>query len=681
MVMKKFVTIPKKNAKRYEPNDKELALTPDRLPARLNVVPLNDTHRLILIFPVPSAKKFFKVGPLYYIAALLQNHSQGSLYTLLRQKGWITELGTGAENLNDIEGQFNITMELTTKGIKHIPQIESALYGYIDLLKEKGVEAWRYEEQKKLDELSFRYAVKESPFEYVSSLSSRILDYPPSELIRGGRILQQYDAALIHHYLNYLRADNALTVVLDKNLETNATEGNYQVPYALHRGVEKFPDPKIFADKLKLPESNPFVPKDPILLRSREKQVTPVILKKDKGLTLWHKLDNSFGTPRAIFTLRYRSPVAKDNAIHSVALKLFLRIIQERLAAASDAAFRAGIGYSLEPEAKGFTLQAYGYSETLPLFLDKLFTALSDHHFNTQRFEMQKAQLDRTLANKRRDYAYAQVLGALFRSIAKPSWSPKEQRDALHTLKQEDLRNWVDELFAKGEVTVLSLGNFDYKASLQLADRLKTSLFDKTMLQPVKGPDLSLPDPDENRKVEYPVIHPDSVLIEADTDLRTDIESSAYWQLLAQLIGQPFSAELRTRQQLGYVVISQFIDFYRHPMLLLVAQSSRVGADELLVRFGKFRETFFEKLKEIDPKSFEANKAGLIGTLLRKDETLLQRNERYWNDIVDDRLDFNFRQKVAARVKKIDKKSILEFYKKVMLEHPQRAYGFSQGTK
>jgi len=312
--------------------------------------------------------------------------------------------------------------------------------------------------------------------------------------------------------------------------------------------------------------------------------------------------------------------------------------------------------------------------------LDKLFTALSDHFFNAQRFTIQKDQLDRILANMRREYAYAQVLGALFRSVAKPSWSPEEQRDALHPLKRDDLTAWVGRFFAAGEVTMLSLGNFDYKASLQLASRLKTTLLDKTVLQPVKGPDLSLPEPDQTRKVKYQVAHPDSVLIEADADHKTDAESSARWQLLAQLIGQPFTAELRTRQQLGYVVLSQFVDFYRYPMLLLIVQSSRVGVDELLIRFKKFHEIFFERMQKIDAKSFEANKVSLINTLLRKDETLLQRNERYWSDIVNDRLDFNFRQKVAAKVKKLDKKSMLDFYKKRMLDHPARVYGSSQGT-
>jgi len=686
MVETKFSAILDTNASRYKPTPETFTLRPEELPARLDVVPLEDTRKLIIIFPVPSAKKAFRVSPLHYIASLLQNRSEGSLYTMLQKKGWITVMNAGGDSLNDQEGQFMVSMELTQEGIRHLPEIEAALYAYIDLIDKEGVTRWRYEEQQRLDELGFRFAAKESPFEYVSFLSMRLLDYPPAELLRGGRILQQFDAAVIRRYLEKLRPDNALTVVVNKEAKTDKIEADYQVPYALRKGVEKIGDTKVFADQLHLPEPNPFIPKNLDFLSEKELSNTPLLLERKKGFSHWHMHDISFGAPRTAVTIRLRSPYAADSAEHSASLKLYLRLVNERIAPLSDAASRAGIHYSLNSEAKGITLQVYGYSDTLPLFLDKLFEALNDHQIDPKRFAVQKAQLDRNLANQRQSYAYSQVLDALFRSLITPSWTPEEQRKALEAVDPDKLKTYLDNFYKEIDLTMFDIGNSDKKSSLQFARKLRKKLLAQSNPTKLPDPEVTIPKVGKTEKVGYPVEHPDSVLIEADLGEPTDRESadaaaSAKWQLLAQLIDQPFKTELRTKQQLGYVVLSQFLDLLRHPTLLLVVQSSRVSAPELEKRFGIFRDDFLAMLEQISKKDFDANKAGLISTLLRKDETLLQRSERYWNDIINNRLGFNFNKKVAESVEKLDNKKMVDFYKKVILEKPRRVLGFSNGTK
>jgi secreted Zn-dependent insulinase-like peptidase len=680
LVERSFEAIRDTNASRFEPSPDAYILRPQDLPARLDIVPLADTRKLIILFPVPSPKALFDVSPLHYIASLLENRSQGSLYALLQKKGWITSMDADGDTLNDKEGQFSVSMELTPQGIEHLPEVEAALYAYIDLIKREGVERWRYEEQQKLDELAFRFASKEPPFEYVSILSRRLLDYPPAELLRGGRILQRFDASVIHRYLDLLRPDNALTIVVDKQAKTDKVESNYQVAYALHKGAEKLADRQAFAQLLRLPGPNPFIPKKVDFVTEKELSAIPLLLERKKGFYLWHKHDISFGAPRTIVTIRLRSPIAADTAAHNASLKLYMRLVNERLAPLADAASRAGIHYSLSNESKGILLQVYGYSDTLPLFLDKLFEAMRDTTIDPQRFTIQKAQLDRDLANQKQRFAYEQVLDALVRSLVSPSWSPEAQRSALKTIDADALKAYLGDFYKKIDVTMLDIGNTDKMRSLQLAAKLKETLLAKSERVDLPDPVITIPKAGEPGYVEYPVEHPDSVLIEADLDEPANAMRSAKWQLLAQLIAQPFTADLRTRQQLGYVVASQFLDLHRYPMLLLVVQSSRVGAPELEKRFDAFRHSFLETLQKIDEKNLEAHKAGLIATLLRKDETLLQRSVRFWSAIVNKRLSFNFQQKVAEALRRVDKKTLTAFYEEVMLQHPRRAFGLSNGA-
>ena len=681
MVETKFSAVPDNNASRYTPTPDNYALRSDELPARLDVVPINETRKLILVFPVPSAKKEFRVSPLYYLASLIRNRSEGSLYTMLQKKGWITEMSAGGDNLNDQEGQFNITMELTQEGSGQLPEIEAATYAYLNLIGKEGITRWRYEEQQKLDELGFRFAAKEPPFQYVSFLSGRLLDFPPKELLRGGRILQHFDEAVIRRYLKYLRPDNALTVVVDKKSRTDKVEVNYQVPYRVQKKAEQIADPEPFAGKLQLPGPNPFIPKNLDFVSEKELSTIPILLERKSGFALWHKHDISFGAPRTTVTIRLRSPAAAESAEHSVSLKLYLRLVNERLAALSDAASRAGIHYSIDTEAEGITLQLYGYSDTLPLFLDKLLEAMGERQIDPERFGVQKAQLDRDLANQRQSYAFNQVIGALFRSLITPSWSPEEERGALGAVDPKTMQSYLQKFYDKIDLTILDIGNTDKKRSLQLAKAVREKLLGKSRLESLPDPRVDIPKIGQIKRVDYPVKHPDSVLIEVDTEEPVKAAISARWQLLAQLINQPFSTELRTKQQLGYVVLSQFLEEQRYPVLLLIVQSSRVGVPELEKRFAAFRKSFLPMLQQIGEKDFEANKAGLIATLLHRDETLLQRSERYWGAIVNDRLDFDFRKRVAAAVKNIGKEEMLSFYREKILQKPRRVLGFSNGTK
>ena len=407
----------------------------------------------------------------------------------------------------------------------------------------------------------------------------------------------------------------------------------------------------------------------------------PLLLEQKNGFSLWHKHDVSFGAPRTTLTIRLRSPVATDSAEHSASLKLYLRLVNERLSALSDAASRAGIHYSLGIEAEGITLKVYGYSDTLPLFLDSLLEIMNDHQSDPKRFAVQKAQLDRNLANQQRSHAYSQVLNALFRSLVTPSWAPEKQREALKEVDPEKMKIYLDNFYKEIDVTMLDTGNTDKKTSLQFARNVQKKLLAQSRLTKLSDLKIDIPKVGKIKKVDYPVKHPDSVLIEADIGESTDAAASAKWQLLAQLISQPFAAELRTKQQLGYVVLSHFIDLRRYPMLLLVVQSSRIGATELENRFGTFQASFLPLLKQISEKDFESNKAGLIAKLLRRDETLLQRSDRYWNAIVNDRLNFNFQKKVAAEVKQLGREKMVDFYSEAILRAPRRVYGYSKGTQ
>ena len=136
--------------------------------------------------------------------------------------------------------------------------------------------------------------------------------------------------------------------------------------------------------------------------------------------------------------------------------------------------------------------------------------------------------------------------------------------------------------------------------------------------------------------------------------------------LLIQLVSAPFYLELRTRQQLGYVVFANDASMLEVPGLSFVVQSPGTPAPELeaIIRF--FLESFAKNLKTMTKDTFEMHKAGVLARILEVEKTLSERTERYWEEIDRRQYTFDSRMRLADAVRKVEQKSFLGFVSKVL---------------
>ncbi len=685
LVEQRFAAVPDRDARRYRPGPDEWILPPDRLPLQEQITPLKEMHQLSLVFPVPSARSHYREQPLYYLSNLVGDEGVGSLHALLHDKGWLNSLSAGGSDLDAIQGQFEITMGLTREGMRHIGEIEKAVFDYLQLLRERGIADWRYDEQQRITELDFRYAEKAPPASYAQALAGKLLHYPARDVIRGGEVLEHYDAGLIRRYLERLTPDNAFVVLVDPALETDRVERYYQVPYALRRPPDHLPELKQARGPrtagLALPPPNPFVPEHPALKPLSKATPAPRPLLREPGLELWHQQDESFGVPRATIAIALNSPRAADSARDAVATTLYARLVEDQLNALTYPAELAGLSFAVSPTREGLEIQVFGYDEKLPLLLGKLLDAMREPALAPDRFAVQKERLRRELANRKLDHAYLQVFRALLRDVVTPSWSPRQRLAALASLTREQLVGHVASLFSTAEVKILVHGNLSADEARALTRQLRQRLLAHSHLAPQPEPRLRLPAAGESRVIRYPVDHPDSVFASLDLGAAASPAAHARWRLLAQLFKQPFFKRLRTEQQLGYVVIADAVDVRRHPGLLMLVQSSKVGVDELKKRVAAFSEGFADYLERLDDKDFAANKAGLIATLKRKDESLRQRSQRYFSDLTNRRYGFDFKRRIADEVEKLDRAGIIAFYRQHLLQAPRHVEALSPGTR
>ena len=154
----------------------------------------------------------------------------------------------------------------------------------------------------------------------------------------------------------------------------------------------------------------------------------------------------------------------------------------------------------------------------------------------------------------------------------------------------------------------------------------------------------------------------------------------ALTSLTGQILGSPFFTELRTKQQLGYVVNAGSRRFKKTPGLVFLVQSPVSGADDVEKSIKEFLKSFKDTWPKYSDAEFERQKKGLITLLTEREKNLKERSQRFWADIEDEHYSLDSQALIAKEAEKISKEEVLSLLKKVISDvSDQRIKIFSQG--
>jgi secreted Zn-dependent insulinase-like peptidase len=649
--------------------------TPARLPARLNVLPVKDSRRLMLSFPIPPLKAHYRAKPADQIANLIGHEGAGSLLSALKREGWAEALGAGVGIDNRDHATFSVHVDLTVEGEQHVEDVVALIFGYLKLLRREGIERWLFEESAQLYAVRFRFAERQAPIDYVSRLAADLHDYPPEDVLRAPYRLDVYDAGLLASYLDALTPSNALLTVVGPAQAPEATEQWYGTPYSLAsvgdpllehwREVE--PDPR-----LALPEPNPFVPERVAVKRLIKAAPVPVLIVRRGGLELWHRQDPDYPQPRASFYFSVRSPLANDDPVHSVLTELYVRMVRDQLNEFSYPATLAGLEYELYPHVRGFTVKISGFDDKQSILLGRILDALRNPVLEEVRFELLKQELLRELDNTRKDKPYAQSMQEVSHLLIRPYWTIDQRIAALQPLALDDLRQFVPRLLGELYVVALSHGNVRPREARALGTMVRRRLVNPAEVVDVaparvvklRGGD----DYQRNLEIEHPDASVAIYYQGADRDPRT----RALFELIGQIVSAPFFHDLRTTRQLGYVVFAGSSPLLDVPGVLYVVQSPVAGVPVLEDAVDTFVGTFRGDLEALEEGAFDTHREGLITRIMKAEERLTERTNRYWTELDLGYLGFDSRERLVSALGELTRADLQGFFDQALLGDARR---------
>ncbi|PID44526.1 MAG: peptidase M16 [Proteobacteria bacterium] len=641
------------------------------LPQLLQITPNMDKMSMQLSFSLPSQMEYFRNKPDYYISNLIGHEGAGSLLSVLKEKGYANSLSSGTSMDTGNEALFSINYQLTPKGLKHWRHCIELTMTWIDLIRTAGKKKFYFEEQKQMLDLAFKFQERSTPFHFASRIANEMHQKPISEVIRGSYLMEQYSPDLYDDVLAHLTPENAFVTLSAKGLKTESKTERYDTEYSL----SSLP-PEIFTPKkesyalFKLPEENAFIPWD-ISMTDNKSMSVPKLLEKQKGFESWFSSDTDFNTPKSIYYVNLRSPIANNTPLNSVKTSLLVELLKDELTEFSYPAYLAGLNFQVYGHVRGITIRIEGYPQKQFVLLNKILGTLTNLTVRQERLTIYAEKLKRSLENSDKGKPYEQTITEARLLLTSPLWSDRQKLDVIDKVNKRNLQQFASELFDETEIVTLNHGNTGRANALNLNQLVKAYIYNQARHVIVPSGKVSQLGDNERAIKHMEIDHPDTSYVLLVQGRDTSWDEKAKFAIASQIAATRYYREMRTEKQLGYVVFAMPFSMFEVPGTGFVVQSPKASPQLIHQETRNFLARFISLVAAMDESKFEQNKQAIISNLLQKDTRLTQRSNRYWTEIDRSIKDFNSRELLAEAIQRTSKESFMQFIEEV-LEHPGR---------
>ncbi|MEQ9464338.1 MAG: insulinase family protein [Haliea sp.] len=622
---------------------------PDALPMLVKVQPQATLRQLEVSFPVPDYRSAYRSNPLGYLGNLVGHEGSGSLLARLKEEGLAESLGAGSGLGWRGGALFSVSVGLTEEGLAQRERVLQLLFAYLEMLRQEGPQQWLYDEQSRLAELQFRFREKSEPINYASALASGMHYYAPEDILRGGSLMSDYDPVMLAELLSRVVPDNALVTLSHQSLEVDRESPFYMVPYSAEpvppERLQRWTAP-VQGVGLALPPPNEFIAEDTSLVSSSPVASAPVKVLAETRQAVWFGQDTEFTIPRGALYINFRSPEVGESATQAAAAVLYTALLKDAVTEFAYPAQLAGLNFDVYKHAQGISLRVSGYNDKQLLLLDRLLDVVQASSFGEQRFDNIRADMIRNLENSVAKRPSSQVIDDLREALLHGEWGEESLVRALQGITLAELNGWVEAFWAQATAETMLYGNYEAAIVPQLAARVGELLGEG---EPPSLPPLRVTRIAPGESLFYPVAvdHDDAVVGWYLQGRDRSWRDRAATALTAHIIKTGFFQELRTEQQLGYVVSAFPWPQLDIPGLMLLIQSPSASAPEVT----RAIDTYMDGVTgALDEEQFLRYRKSLVAEIQRPDKNLWERAEFYWQSIAKKEFAFDGRQQMADAV-------------------------------
>lgn len=652
--------------------------------------PIADLRSLDVYWLVPVPDDLYLSKPDAYICHILGHEGKGSLLSLLKARGWVDSLCAYAVNeVNEI-GFLRVVVNLTESGADAVDEIVETVFGCIELIRKEGVAQWIHDEIEKQWNLGFRFAERGNPFGFVQTTAAYMQRYPPQHYLTGPALSPNFDPDAVRKLLGLLTPErvNVLQVGQFEEGKLPSREKWYGTrfgeesiaPETLARWSKATPDPA-----LAIPPENIFMPTDfamladPLPADERDWE-GPSLIESNAHYTLHHKLDRSFNRPRVSVYMELCTTASYRSPRHAMLAKLFAKLVIDELTEYAYDIELAGVYYDIVNTHTGLRLVAGGYSDKIGLVVRTILQRIAGFRADKERFATVLDAVVRENRNFAKEQPYSHCVYAMTYLLEQPRWHLDDYLSELTTgeLTPAAVDEFVPELLSRLHIVALVAGNASAEWSRELmkdtVSTLKFAPHPRNQL-PVRRISRLPAGVDVLHRMQHrnPTDNNSAVRLLFELGQRggqkDGYKRDVAVELLAEILNPPVFHELRTVQQLGYMVFEGLTRHDETQGIYIIVQSAVCGPDGLLRRIRKcLGEIRKGLLEEMTDEAFQAYVTSLRVAKLEKETKMFDQMNRYWVEIYLGGRVFDRRRREAEALLHVTKQDVLKIFDECIAE-------------
>lgn len=642
--------------------------------------PLDGKNELTIYTVLSPVKDLFKINPIGYIHEMLAKVEKGGLIAKLKDMALASDISPNFYQHNRYT-HVMIDIKLTKLGFKQYKDVISIAHDFISKMK---AERYEYERLGKLGSVDFAYKPISQPADMATELAGSLLDYPVENVLNYEYLYEEFDEKAIDDSITAL-SDASKWIILVADTDKDATYTNKEKFYGIEYGVYDSWEPECAEVESKRPYLDESIQKcdteDQFVNEFEVIKSEPRYLKRSvhSNGEVNFVFDSEFDLPKVYLRVIFTSDAVKENPlIYELYFSTLIDMFQTKY---GRKVHNAHAELSSKRDVDGISLKFTGFSDSI-LEIAKLFftsipewSCLSDDRVErltvpVNRFEVVRQDAQDHYATVMVNSPYQRVSECYLNKLASLKTTEEFLEQVKHIKKDditfkreffckviavgnsefdkiEDLYNTINETYLKGSTAT--------PASIKVGEPGRANFVTTDKVNNAIGVFYTICEGRENAQYEDCEETKDNGLTSDDSyDVKT-----AIGQLIYQIGNEKFFDELRTNENLGYVVSNTTMQFLTTRILRFIVQSDR-SVEFLEERILKFVGDLKEWIKNMDDEEFEGFKKSLIGSYEMPVVNLEDFNDFIFNQYTSGKIDLDYNRRMINVVKSLTREKLLD---------------------
>jgi len=635
----------------------------EHLQKLIYIKPHKHMQKLIISFAMPNIDTFYKHKTVSFMAHILGYEGNGSLYDILKERGWLNSLTAGGGINGSNFKDFNLSISLTDEGICHYQEIVETIFAFLPLLKQElSTFIPLYNDKKSLLQIAFDNQEKSKVIDFVHGLSINMQHYPTQDYVQGDYLMNGFDEKQWLKVLSWLKPDNMRIVLIHPDVKTNKKAAWYHTPYKCEpinkEWIKKLQNiNKPFVD-MQLPKPNPYLANEINLLPLEAKGSVPQKLICKPGIEFWYQQEQEFKVIKGHFYMALDSYFTVQSVTNMALTRLFSDLFMDHVAQEFYPAELAGLSYQLSIHQGGLTLHTSGISTNQLELVEGLLEKLFDSKFKSQRFEEYKKQLCRHWNAGNHNKPVSQLFSLLSAELLPWNPTPESLAQSLDKVSFEQFVVFTEQLFKEIHVQVLLHGNWQKQDALKFNNAIEKHVIKLETIDDLNRP-INILDKPTNKVIS--LNHEDHAMVIYYQAQTSSVEEKVKMMCLNHLISQDYFQELRTQKQLGYLVGTGYAPLNSRAGIAFYIQSPEVDAQMLLEHSHTFTSQYAKTINDMPEEIWLKSKQGLLTQVQEKDKNLRLRSLRFWLCLENQDYEFTMQSRLVKSLNSLSKQDMYEY--------------------